>query len=184
MESCQTTDFFHKILVGVTTTLLTKLIDPKKSTHNYINDGMLAFNNLSLAEKEASLGMRANNDPSEGNFAIFTDVLCNSERILINSATGIGRARYSKDLDHDHGCFITRGMGRGMRTDQFAQTGAFHMLPEKMQDSLLAIAKKNENRSRRQFTVLLCRQQEAHAAKATNAIALKLQPTERDLINI
>ncbi len=74
------------------TTLLTKLTDPKKSTHNYINDGLLAFNNLSLAEKEASLGMRANNDPSEGNFAIFTDVLCNSGRISIVSAAGIGQA--------------------------------------------------------------------------------------------
>ena len=42
------------------------MVFPKKSTHNYINDGILAFNNLPLAEKEASLGMRANNDPSEG----------------------------------------------------------------------------------------------------------------------
>ena len=75
MENRQTTEFCHELLVGVATTLLTKLIDPKKSTHNYINDGMLASNNLSLVEKEASLGMRANNDPSEGNFATFTDVL-------------------------------------------------------------------------------------------------------------
>ncbi len=33
--------------------MLTKLTNPKKSTHNYINDGLLAFNNLSAAEKEA-----------------------------------------------------------------------------------------------------------------------------------
>jgi hypothetical protein len=45
----------------VATTLLTELTDPKKSTSNYINDGLLAFNNLTDAEKKALLGMRANN---------------------------------------------------------------------------------------------------------------------------
>ncbi len=67
------------------TTLLTELTDPKKSTHNYINDGMLVFNNLSNAEKEASLVMRANNDPSESNFATFTNVLCNSGQVSIDN---------------------------------------------------------------------------------------------------
>ncbi len=55
--------------MGVATTLLTELTDPKKSTHNYINDGVLAYKNLKQNEKDASLGKRANNDPSEGNFA-------------------------------------------------------------------------------------------------------------------
>jgi hypothetical protein len=162
--------------------MLTKLTNPKKSTHNYINDGLLAFNNLSIAEKEASLGMRANNDPSKGNFAIFTDVFCNSGRISIDGAAGIGQARYNKDLDCNHGRFITRGKGR--RTDQSAETGSFHVLPEKLQDSLLAVAKKNGNKSRRHFTAYFCRQQEACAAKAANAIAMKLQSNEKDLINI
>ncbi len=184
LENCQTTEFCHKLSVGVATRLLTKLINPKKSTHNYINDGMLAFNNLSLAEKEASLGMRANNDPLEGNFATFTNMLCNSGRISIDSAAGIGQARYNKDLARNHGCFITRRKSKGSRTDQSAQTGAIHTLPEKLQDSLLAIAKKNGNRSRRQFTALLRKRQEACAAKAANAIAMKLQSTEKDLINI
>jgi hypothetical protein len=105
-------------------------------------------------------------------------------RISIDSAAGIGQARYNKDLDCNHGCFITRGKGRGTRTDQSAETGAFHTLPEKLQDSLMAVAKKNGNRSRRQFTASLRRQREACAAKAANAIAMKLQSTEKDLINI
>ncbi len=170
MENRQTTEFCHELPVGVATMLLTELINPKKSTLNYINDGMLAFNNLSLAEKKASLGMRANNDRLEGNFATFTNVLFNSGRISIDSAAGIGQARYNKDLACNHGRFITRGKGKGTKTHQSAQTGAFHTLPEKLQDSLLAVAKKNGNRSRRQFTALLCKQQEARAAKAANAI--------------
>jgi hypothetical protein len=173
MENCQTTEFCHELAIGVSTTLLTELTDPKKSTHNYINDGMLAFNNLSLVEKEASLGMRANNNPSEGSFATFTDVLCNSGRISIDSATGIGQARYNKDLDWDHGRFITRGIGKSTRTDLSAQTGAFHTLPEKLQDSLLAVAKKNGMQSRRRFAMPLCRQREARADKAANALAMK-----------
>jgi hypothetical protein len=112
MENRQATDFCKELVVGVATTLLTELTNPKKSTHNYINDGLLAFDNLSVAEKEASLGMRANNDPSEGIFATFTDVLCNSGRISIDSAAGIGQARYNKDLDCKHGCFVTRGKGK------------------------------------------------------------------------
>ena len=86
--------------------------------------------------------MRANNDPLEGNFATFTDVLCNSGKISIDSAAGIGQARYNKDLDRKHGRFITRGKGKETRTDLSAQTGTFHTLPEKLQDSLLAVAKK------------------------------------------
>ncbi len=92
MENCQTTEFCKELSVGVATALLTKWTDHKKATHNYINNGLLAFINLSLAEKEASLGMRANNDPSESNFATFTDVLCNSGQISIDSAAGIGQA--------------------------------------------------------------------------------------------
>jgi len=39
---------------------------------------------------------------------------------------------------------------------------------------LLAVAKKNGIRSRRQFTASSRRQREAHAAKAANALAMKL----------
>jgi hypothetical protein len=57
-------------------------------------------------------------------------------------------------------------------------------LPEKLQDSLLAIAKKNGNKSRKQFTASLRRQRAALAEKAENAIAMKLKSTEKDLVNI
>ncbi len=166
MENHQTTEFCKELLVGVATMFLAKLTNPRKSTHNYINDGLLVFLNLSAAEKEESLGMRANNDPSEGNFTTFTNVLCNSGQISIDSAAGIGRAQYNKDLEHNHGCFVTRG--RNKCKDQSTETGAFHTLPEKLQDSLLAVAKKNGSKSK----------------KAENAIAMKLKSTEKDVINI
>jgi hypothetical protein len=43
MENHQTAEFCKELLVGVATMLLTKLTDPRKSTHNYINNGLVAF---------------------------------------------------------------------------------------------------------------------------------------------
>ena len=64
------------------------------------------------------------------------------------------------------------------------ETGAYHALPMKLQDSLLAVAKTNCNKSRKLFNEALQRQHTACADKAANEIAMKLQSTERDLINI
>jgi hypothetical protein len=75
--------------------------------------------------------------------------LCNSGRISIDSAAGISQAGYNKDLNRNHGRFVTGRKDRGTRTDHSAETGAFHMLSEKLQVSLLVVAKKNGNRSRR-----------------------------------
>jgi hypothetical protein len=153
MENRQTTEFCWELAVGVATTLLTELTDPKKSTHNYINDGLLAFNNLSWAEKEASLGMRANNDPSEGNFVTFTDVLCTGGHIAPDSAAGIGQARYNRDLNCNHELFVTGQKSKSKSKP--TETGAFHALPEKLQNSLLAVATKNGMKSWNQFTTSL-----------------------------
>jgi hypothetical protein len=49
---------------------------------------------------------------------------------------------------------------------------------------LLAVAKKNGNKSRKQFNESLHRQRLACAEKVANAIALKLKSTEKDLINM
>ena len=126
--------------------------------------------------------MRANNDPSEGNFATFTDVLCNSGQISIDSATAIGQAQYNNDLNHNHGCYVSSRKGRG--NDESTENGLVHaLLPEKLQDSLLAIAKKSGKKCRKKFTVSLHRQREARAEKAANAIAMKLPSTKKDLIH-
>lgn len=51
MESCQTSEYCHKLAVAVATTLLTKLTDLKKSIHKYINNGILSYTNLKQNEK-------------------------------------------------------------------------------------------------------------------------------------
>ncbi len=61
-----------------------------------------------------------------------------------------------------------------MTATQPTETGAYHALPEKLQDLLLAVAKKNGNKLYKQFTASLQRQHTAHADKAANEIAMKL----------
>ena len=61
-----------------------------------------------------TLGNRANNDPIEGNFATFTDILCNGGRISLESAAGIGRSRYNRDMARDHVKFMN---GRKSKVD-------------------------------------------------------------------
>lgn len=69
------------------TTLLVELVDPKKSTYNYLSaaDGKYSMKNISEEGVNATKGMRA----TEGNFATFTDILVNCGRISLQSAAGI-----------------------------------------------------------------------------------------------
>jgi hypothetical protein len=78
--------------------------------------------------------------------------------------------------------FVTRRKSKSKNNP--TEMGSFHTLPEKLQDSLLAVAKRNGLKSRRQFTASLCRQRAASAEKTANAIAMKLKSTERDLITM
>ena len=83
---------------------------------------------MKITDKDvtATLGNRANNDPSEGNFATFIDILCNGGRISIKSAAGIGQSRYNKDMARDHVKFIT---GRESKVDLLTpELGTFHKL--------------------------------------------------------
>jgi hypothetical protein len=46
-------------------------------------------------EVTVTVGMRATNDPSEGTFATFIDILCNAGQISLLSASGVGQTRYN-----------------------------------------------------------------------------------------
>ena len=84
----------------IATTLLTELEDSAKATHKYLLTKMGRYSQTMISEEEeaATIGMRANNDPSEGTFATFTDILCNSGWINLGSAAGIGQSRNNVTL--------------------------------------------------------------------------------------
>ena len=61
----------------VATCLLLEVMDPKKASSDYLSkcNGRFSWAMSSTEEKNASIGMRATNDPLEREFATFTEVL-------------------------------------------------------------------------------------------------------------
>jgi hypothetical protein len=184
VENRQTTEYCHELAVGIAMTLLTELTDPKKSTHKYINDGALAYKNLSQKEKDASLGKRANNDPSEGTFATFTDVLCTSNCISLGSAAGIGQARYNKDMNRNHHSMVTGRKCNATEESTELEIGIYHRIHEKLQNSLLAAGKKYSKRDRKQIHRALEEQRAQRTKKIEAGLSLKIEAAEREFITI
>ena len=73
--------------------------DSHKATHLFLSYANGKFSQaITMQEEEfTTLRMYANNDPFEGNFAIFTDILC-SGLINLARAAGIDQMRYNKDM--------------------------------------------------------------------------------------
>jgi hypothetical protein len=96
----ETSVFCKELAVGVATTLLTELEDTKKATHQYLSAVLGKHSQAVITEEEklATVGVRANNDPSEGGFATLTDILQCSGRISLQSAAGIGQIWYNGDM--------------------------------------------------------------------------------------
>ena len=69
--------------------------------------------------KKSSLGMRAANDPSESQFATFTETHATGGRVGVDLASGIGQTRFNNDFGRTQDQLITEQrsktehMGRG-----------------------------------------------------------------------
>ena len=126
----------------------------------------------------ATLGNGANNDPCEGNFATFTDILCNSGRISLESASGIGQSRYNKYMARDHAKFMT---GRKRKVYLLTpELGTFHKLQEKLHNLLLAFCKQRASRTRSNFNEQLHLQQAKRADMKKAANDMKENNAEED----
>ena len=53
---------------------------------------------VSDADKDACMGMKAVNDPSEAVFTTFTEELSTAGRVGLDGAAGQGQARYNNDM--------------------------------------------------------------------------------------
>ncbi len=83
----------------IASTMIMEMGDPSKVTSKYLDafNGELSLKNKTAAQKKAGYGIRANNDPSEGNFAVFDDALSSSGRIDYSRACSEATTRYNKD---------------------------------------------------------------------------------------
>jgi hypothetical protein len=125
-------------------------MDPKKATLDYLSkcNGRFSWTMSSTEEKNASIWMRPTNDPSESNFATFTEALATGGRIDLDLAAGIGQARYKNDFGCAQEQYVT---GRKSKAPVVKSVGLFHDLPLELQDSLVVTSKRNAPESRKKF---------------------------------
>lgn len=112
-HNLETTKFCHELAVGVANTLLVELKDASKATFEYLSaaNGQYSQAIIDKGEEMVNLGMHANNDPSEGNFAMFTDILCSGGCINLLSTSGIGQMQHNKVMMQCHEQFVTGRRG-------------------------------------------------------------------------
>ena len=89
--------------------MLLEMADPTKVTAAMITklDGDKCFKKRSATEKKAGMGIRANNDPAEGNFAVFDNALNQMGRSAINRACGQGMMRYNHNYERNPTTYVT-----------------------------------------------------------------------------
>ncbi len=141
------------------TYLLLEVADPKKATSDYLSkcNARFSWAMSSTEEKNASIGMRATNDPSESEFATFTEALATGGRIDFDLAEGIGQARYNNDFGHAQEQYVT---GRKSKAPVVKSVRLFHELPLELQDSLVITSKRNAPESHHKFRESLWMQHE------------------------
>ena len=105
--------------------------------------------------------MRANNDPSDENFATLTDVLSNEGQINFSNSASIGQAR----CNHDHFCGHEKVVGRKNGSIEPNELGTFHRLPVETR-FFIACCNKASSASQNEFAKALKCQRTARAAKA------------------
>ena len=94
--------------------------------------------------------MRANNDPSEQNFAVFTNVLEAGGRIDLKTAAGKGQSRYNHDFERNHRDLVTCRKSKKKDADP-PSIGTFHELRLELQDSLVITYKRHTDTGRKDF---------------------------------
>jgi len=73
-DNQQTNDLCVDLAREVATCLMLEVVDPTKATSDYLSEcnGRFSWSKLTAEEKNATIGMRATNNPSKSKFATFT----------------------------------------------------------------------------------------------------------------
>ena len=145
--------------------LILEFHDTNKVTYMYVSkrDGEYSMKKTTEEEKRQGYGIRANNDVSEGNFAVFDDALSTMGRGALSRAAAQGQSRYNRDFYNGVDELIS---GRKRKSDEEPRPiGVFHKLPTKLQDSLLATAKETTEQTHRHHVEALKCQREYRAQK-------------------
>jgi hypothetical protein len=93
-----------------------------------------------LLEKNATIGMRATNNPLKSQFATFTEAIASGGRIKVDSASGMGMTCYNNYFRRAQEQYIT---GWRSNTPSVKSVGLFHKLPVELQESLVVTSKRH-----------------------------------------
>jgi hypothetical protein len=89
-QNMQTNKLCSILAAGLALCLILELEDPRKANSDYLSvkGGKYSRVQVSDAEKNACMGMKAVNDPSEAMFATFTEALSTGSRVGLDGAAG------------------------------------------------------------------------------------------------
>ena len=162
--------------------------DPRKSLHLHLSkcDGKFSKKMTSEEVRVASIGMRANNDPSEQMFGCFSEANEKGGGMGLNESAGLGMSWYNGDYLRGASHLVT---GRRSKTEidgedaEPVEMGLFHELPSELTDSLIAVSKKNAFQMSRTFNESLNRQSAARELKQKTLRDNKLKVLKEGLVD-
>ena len=141
--------------------------------------GKLSYKLATEEAKQASLGIWANNNPSESNFAILNDALSCMGNGGLERAAAEGQTRYNNDMGRGLESMVT---GRGSKKEVESRgIGLFHQLQTELQNSLVACGKRHADKSNRDFAAALKRQRDKREEKKKIVTKKKLDKAKKQL---
>jgi len=182
-QNMQTDDMCSTLAAGLASCLILELEDPRKANSDYLSvkGGKYSWAKVSDADKDACMGMKAVNDPSEAVFATFTEALSTAGRVGLDGAAGQGQARYNNDMGRAHESMVSGR--RGKEQDSNAMIGIFHQLAEELTDSLIVTGRRHGKATRQDFNRRLRLQEEKSEQKEKLAKEKKLKASMEDFMN-
>ena len=184
----QSNEFCHRLAENIGSRVCSEMEDPRKSLHLHLSkcDGEFSKKMTSEEVRVASIGMRANNDPSEQMFGCFSEAHEKGGGMGLNESAGQGQSWYNKDYlcGADH---LVTGKRIQAEIDgedaEPVELGLFHELPSELTDSLIAVSKKNAHQVRRTFNDSLKRQSAARELKQKTLRNNKLEIARAGLVD-
>ena len=168
-SNVETDYLMEEIATIIAETYLKELQDPKKATFKHVsnNDGIYSWKNTTEAEKEAGLGLFANNNVSESTFGGLSNQVNTYTMIGLNNAGGMALARQNGDFN------ITRTRAKNKNKGKYGEhqsiisnqlyldiinnerIGIMHKLSTPMYNSLLIMARNFRPHKAKQDTLRL-----------------------------
>ena len=185
MENRQSTPTCRELAVKLAIRGMAECVHPKKAIADHLSiiNGKKSWIEISEDEKLATLGLRANNDPAEENFAVFSDAFENHKRMRLDNAAGEGQARYNNDYDRGYSELVSGKKGKTNNEPIGPTIGYFHQIDSLLQNSLLITRKLKAHVDRNNFTLATNRQALMAASKMKAKRNKKLKTAEAALID-